>query len=149
MLKRVLTAALVLGLSACGGDGDNPTGASGSGTLEITDVGFGGKAVARLEDGRVCFVRDALPGERVKVRLRRETARFVEADLVEVAARAEVHAHRHDVDVECLQHRLRQVRRRVRDYRDAAPSRVVRHFQEGVAIEFANVLSKEGLQLLM
>lgn len=27
--------------------------------------------------------------------------------------------------------------------------RVVRHFQEGVAIEFANVLSKEGLQLLM
>jgi hypothetical protein len=27
--------------------------------------------------------------------------------------------------------------------------RVVRHFQEGVAIEFVNVLSKEGLQLLM
>ena len=27
--------------------------------------------------------------------------------------------------------------------------RVVRHFQEGVAIEFANVLSKEGLQLLI
>ena len=27
--------------------------------------------------------------------------------------------------------------------------RVVRHFQEGVAVEFANVLSKEGLQLLM
>ncbi|MBX9456088.1 MAG: PilZ domain-containing protein [Rhizobium sp.] len=27
--------------------------------------------------------------------------------------------------------------------------RVVRHFQEGVAIEFANVLSREGLQLLM
>lgn len=27
--------------------------------------------------------------------------------------------------------------------------RVVRHFQEGVAIEFANVLSREGLQMLM
>jgi hypothetical protein len=27
--------------------------------------------------------------------------------------------------------------------------RIVRHFQEGVAIEFATVLSKEGLQLLM
>ena len=27
--------------------------------------------------------------------------------------------------------------------------RVVRHFQEGVAIEFANVLSREGLQLLI
>ena len=27
--------------------------------------------------------------------------------------------------------------------------KVVRHFQEGVAIEFANVLSREGLQMLM
>ena len=27
--------------------------------------------------------------------------------------------------------------------------RVVRHFQEGVAIEFANVLSREGLQMLV
>jgi 23S rRNA (uracil1939-C5)-methyltransferase len=52
--------------------------------LEITDVGFGGKAVARLEDGRVCFTRDALPGERVKVRVNRETSRFVEGDLLEV-----------------------------------------------------------------
>lgn len=52
--------------------------------LEITDVGFGGKAVGRLEDGRVCFVRDALPGERVKVRIRRETTRFVEGDLIEL-----------------------------------------------------------------
>jgi 23S rRNA (uracil1939-C5)-methyltransferase len=52
--------------------------------LEITDVGFGGKAVARLEDGRVCFVRDALPGERVKVRVHRETSRFVEGDMVEL-----------------------------------------------------------------
>ena len=52
--------------------------------LEITDVAFGGKAVGRLEDGRVCFVRDALPGERVAVRVVRETKRFVEADLERV-----------------------------------------------------------------
>jgi 23S rRNA (uracil1939-C5)-methyltransferase len=52
--------------------------------LEITDVAFGGKAVGRLNDGRVCFVRDALPGERVEVRVTRETKRFVEADLVRV-----------------------------------------------------------------
>ena len=52
--------------------------------LEITDVAFGGKAVGRLSDGRVCFVRDALPGERVEVRVTRETKRFVEADLVRV-----------------------------------------------------------------
>lgn len=58
--------------------------------LEITDVAFGGKAVGRLEDGRVCFVPDALPGERVQVRLTRETKRFAEARLdrlVEVSPR--------------------------------------------------------------
>lgn len=47
--------------------------------LEITDVAFGGKAVGRLADGRVAFVPGALPGERVAVRLTRETKRFVEA----------------------------------------------------------------------
>lgn len=47
--------------------------------LEITDVAFGGKGVGRLADGRVAFVPDTLPGERVEVRLTRETARFVEA----------------------------------------------------------------------
>jgi 23S rRNA (uracil1939-C5)-methyltransferase len=52
--------------------------------LEITDVAFGGKAVGRLSDGRVCFVRDALPGERVEVNVTRETKRFVEADLARV-----------------------------------------------------------------
>lgn len=47
--------------------------------LEITDVAFGGKGVGRLADGRVAFVADTLPGERVAVALTRETARFVEA----------------------------------------------------------------------
>ncbi len=49
--------------------------------LEIKDVAFGGKAVGRLEDGRVCFSPDALPGERVQVTVTRETKRFVEAQL--------------------------------------------------------------------
>lgn len=53
--------------------------------LEITDVAFGGKAVGRLSDGRVCFVRDALPGERVEVHLTRETSRFTEGELVRIA----------------------------------------------------------------
>lgn len=52
--------------------------------IEITDVGFGGKAVGRLADGRACFVADALPGERVRVTPVRETARFVEARLERV-----------------------------------------------------------------
>jgi len=52
--------------------------------LEITDVGFGGKAVGRLEDGRVCFVPDALPAERVQISITRETKRFVEGTLERV-----------------------------------------------------------------
>ncbi len=52
--------------------------------IEITDVGFGGKAVGRRADGRVCFVPDALPGERVQVRVTRATTRFVEAQLERV-----------------------------------------------------------------
>lgn len=52
--------------------------------LEITDVAFGGKAVGRLADGRVAFVPDALPGERVAVRIGRETKRFVEATVERV-----------------------------------------------------------------
>lgn len=46
--------------------------------IEIQNVAFGGKAVGRLRDGRVCFVPDALPGERVHVRITRETRRFAE-----------------------------------------------------------------------
>lgn len=49
--------------------------------IEIVDVAFGGKAVGRLEDGRVCFVPDAIPGEVVAVRVGRKTKRFVEAEL--------------------------------------------------------------------
>lgn len=49
--------------------------------IEIGDVAFGGKAVGRLADGRACFVRDAIPGERAEVRVVRETKRFVEAAL--------------------------------------------------------------------
>ncbi|MDD5198645.1 MAG: TRAM domain-containing protein [Terrimicrobiaceae bacterium] len=54
-------------------------------TIDITDIAFGGKAVGRLADGRVCFVPDALPSERVRVRVVRETKRFVEAQLDRVS----------------------------------------------------------------
>ena len=48
-------------------------------------------------------------------------------DLVEVALRAEMHAHRHDVDVERLEHRLRQVGRGIDDDRDLPARGVMRH----------------------
>nr|WP_246119456.1 TRAM domain-containing protein [Cellulomonas massiliensis] len=53
--------------------------------LEVGPVAHGGHCVARL-DGRVVFVRHALPGERVRARLTEagEDARFWRADAVEV-----------------------------------------------------------------
>ncbi|MFI6292137.1 class I SAM-dependent RNA methyltransferase [Nonomuraea sp. NPDC050790] len=54
-------------------------------TLELTvgPVAHGGWCVAR-HDGRVVFVRHALPGERVRARVTEETTRFLRADAVEI-----------------------------------------------------------------
>jgi tRNA/tmRNA/rRNA uracil-C5-methylase (TrmA/RlmC/RlmD family) len=54
-------------------------------TLEVGAVAHGGFCVAR-HDGRVVFVRHALPGERVNAQVTeaRENQRFVRADCVEV-----------------------------------------------------------------
>lgn len=47
-------------------------------------VATGGDAIAREPGGRVVFVRGALPGERVRVRLTEEHAGYARAELVEV-----------------------------------------------------------------
>jgi tRNA/tmRNA/rRNA uracil-C5-methylase (TrmA/RlmC/RlmD family) len=52
--------------------------------LDVGAVAAGGACVARAEDGRVVFVRHALPGERVRVVVTGETANFLRADAVEV-----------------------------------------------------------------
>ena len=53
--------------------------------VEVGPVAHGGHCVARLE-GRVVFVRHALPGERVRVRVTEgdDTSRFLRGDAVEV-----------------------------------------------------------------
>ncbi|HEU5159333.1 MAG TPA: class I SAM-dependent RNA methyltransferase [Streptosporangiaceae bacterium] len=51
--------------------------------LEIGPVAHGGWCVAR-QDGRVVFVRHALPGERVRARVTDVTKSFLRADAVEV-----------------------------------------------------------------
>ncbi|WP_230985396.1 class I SAM-dependent RNA methyltransferase [Microbispora oryzae] len=51
--------------------------------LTVGPVANGGWCVAR-HDGRVVFVRHALPGERVVARITEETARFLRADAVEI-----------------------------------------------------------------
>ncbi|MGX2994055.1 class I SAM-dependent RNA methyltransferase [Streptomyces sp. JNUCC 64] len=54
--------------------------------VEVGPVAHGGHCVARTEDGRVLFVRHALPGERVLARVTEgdEDSRFLRADAVEV-----------------------------------------------------------------
>ncbi len=48
------------------------------------DIAAGGGCVARADDGRVMFVRHALPGERVVAEVTSEATSFVRADAVQV-----------------------------------------------------------------
>jgi tRNA/tmRNA/rRNA uracil-C5-methylase (TrmA/RlmC/RlmD family) len=52
--------------------------------LEVGAMASGGGCVGRAPDGRVVFVRHALPGERVVAAVTGETSRFLRADAVRV-----------------------------------------------------------------
>ena len=52
--------------------------------LTVGAPAAGGACVARADDGRVVFVRHALPGETVRVEVTSDGARFLRADAVEV-----------------------------------------------------------------
>lgn len=52
--------------------------------LDVERVARGGSCVARAPDGRVVFVRHALPGERVRAVVTDERSSFLRADAVEV-----------------------------------------------------------------
>lgn len=54
--------------------------------VELTTgaIAAGGGCVARAGDGRVVFVRHALPGERVRATITSETSSFLRADAVEI-----------------------------------------------------------------
>lgn len=51
--------------------------------VDVGPVAHGGHCVARL-DGQVVFVRHALPGERVVIRITEQTSRYLRADAVSV-----------------------------------------------------------------
>jgi len=57
-------------------------------TLDVGAVAHGGHCVARAPDGRVVFVRHALPGERVVARVTEERRGYLRADAVSVLAPA-------------------------------------------------------------
>ena len=52
--------------------------------LEVGAMANGGGCVGRAPDGRVVFVRHALPGERVLARITEVTARLARAEAVEI-----------------------------------------------------------------
>lgn len=54
--------------------------------LDVGGPAGGGGFVARAPDGRVVFVRHALPGERVVARITAATSRYLRADAVDVLA---------------------------------------------------------------
>ncbi|HWH30205.1 MAG TPA: TRAM domain-containing protein [Mycobacteriales bacterium] len=61
-----------------------PTEAGSELVLDVGAPAAGGGFVARADDGRVVFVRHALPGERVRARVTSATSSFLRADAVEV-----------------------------------------------------------------
>jgi len=74
---------------AAGDDtGDRTGDGTGGGTelleLEVGPVAGGGACVARAPDGKVVFVRHALPGERVRATVTASASSFLRADAVEV-----------------------------------------------------------------
>ncbi len=58
-------------------------------------IAAGGGCVARAEDGRVVFVRHALPGERVVAEVTSETTSFLRADAVEIIEPSPHRVERH------------------------------------------------------
>jgi 23S rRNA (uracil1939-C5)-methyltransferase len=56
--------------------------------LTLSGMAYGGESFGRDHEGRMVFVPFALPGERVRVRLREEHKRWARADLLEVLERS-------------------------------------------------------------
>lgn len=57
-------------------------------TAQVDRIVTGGRGLAHLPDGRVLFVRGALPGETVTAAVTKEAKRHAEADVVSVLARS-------------------------------------------------------------
>lgn len=56
--------------------------------VEILEVAYGGQGVARLGDGKVCFTDGVMVGERVEVRITKETKGYALADVVRFVERS-------------------------------------------------------------
>ena len=56
--------------------------------LEIVDLAFGGKGIAKTEDGLVVFVDGALPGQKIEAKISLNKKKYAEAKLVQVLERS-------------------------------------------------------------
>ena len=52
--------------------------------IPVSGFAFGGRAVGRCPDGKVCFVRGAVPGETVRVRLTSDKKNYCEGILLDI-----------------------------------------------------------------
>ena len=53
-------------------------------TVPVSRIAFGGDGVARLPDGKVCFIPGALPGETVRAEITHEAKSFARARVLDV-----------------------------------------------------------------
>ena len=60
------------------------TGPAATFLIDVGPMAAGGGCVGRADDGRVVFVRHAVPGEQVMARVTSETTSYLRADAVEV-----------------------------------------------------------------
>jgi 23S rRNA (uracil1939-C5)-methyltransferase len=67
-----------------GGRGRERAGGGGAAEVEISSIAAGGEGVGRLGDGRVVFVHRTAPGDRARVALAEERARWARGRLLEV-----------------------------------------------------------------
>ena len=56
----------------------------GTAEVRIDKLVFGGQGIGRLEDGRVAFVWNALPGEVVRVNVKKQKKTHIECVAVEI-----------------------------------------------------------------
>ncbi len=65
---------------------DAENAALGGDAVAVTGIAAGGAGIGRAADGRIMFVKGALPGETVRVRVDRVTKQFAEATAIEVCS---------------------------------------------------------------
>ncbi len=57
--------------------------------LDIIDIGFEGKGIARTDSDFVVFVNNSVPGDKVSAKIRKVKKNFAEAKLVEILKKSE------------------------------------------------------------